>query len=122
MTRDSNIEEMIQAYERLVENVNQFSMAPQKQIEKLKGTAVADEIASDFSEIGKVYAKKLFENEWISKEQYLIVEEIDKKLEIMSDYKNLWNDNAIITAREWHKCRELGKKLLMSLRENSREE
>lgn len=119
MTKDLNIEEMIQTYERLVENVDQFSMAPQKQIEKLKGTVVSDEVASDFSEIGKIYAKQLFDNEWISKDQFLLVEEIDKKLEIMSSNKNLWNDNALLTAREWHECRELGKKLLISLKENS---
>ena len=115
MNKGVNDEEMTQAYERLVENIEQFSMEPQKQIEKLRGTVVPDEIALDFNGIAKVYAKKLFDNKWISKKQYSIVEEIDEKLEVMSDCKSLWSDNALLTAKEWKECRELGKKLLISL-------
>ena len=115
MKRVLNVEEMTQAYERLVENVEQFSMAPEKQIEKLRGTVASDEIALDFGETARVYAKKLFDNKWMSERQYSIVEEIDKKLEEMSSCKSLWNDNALLTAKEWKECGELGKKLLISL-------
>ncbi|ADN97548.1 hypothetical protein [Lactiplantibacillus plantarum] len=45
-------------------------MSPENQIKQLKGFSVADELASDFSDITLNYAKKLFENAWITTKQY----------------------------------------------------
>lgn len=53
-------------------------------------TVVADELASDFSEIGMVYAKELLDNEWITKEQYTIAKSIDEMLAGMFKRNELW--------------------------------
>ena len=56
---EKEIDEIMQIYDRFIEVVNELSMDSEKQIQKLKGFAVADEIANDFCEIGMVYAKDI---------------------------------------------------------------
>ena len=56
--------------EMVIENLKKFQMSPENQIKQLKGFSVADELASDFSDITLNYAKKLFENAWITTKQY----------------------------------------------------
>ena len=55
---EKDIEEIMQCYDRFIDIVKQMSMTATEQIAKLKGTVVADELASDFSEIGMMYAKE----------------------------------------------------------------
>jgi len=90
-------------------------MSPENQIKQLKGFSVADELASDFSDITLNYAKKLFENAWITTKQYQQFLNIDEKLEDMSKNKALWCEEALKDASEWNKCRKAGTKLLASL-------
>ena len=90
-------------------------MSPENQIKQLKGFSVADELASDFSDITLNYAKKLFENAWITTKQYEQFLSIDEKLEDMSKNKALWCEEALKDASEWNKCRKAGTKLLASL-------
>ena len=54
--KENEIDEVMQLYDNFVESVRQLSMSAKEQILKLEGTAVTDEIASDFSEIGMLYA------------------------------------------------------------------
>lgn len=55
---ENNIDEVLQWYECFVDIVRQLSLNAEDQKQKLKGTVVTDEIATDFSEIGMSYAKK----------------------------------------------------------------
>lgn len=109
------VEKLTILYERVIENLQEFSMTAEEQIKKLKGFSVADEIASDFSDITLNYAKELFENSWITLEQYQQFLDIDEKLNDMSKDKALWCEEALRNANEWEKCREAGAKLLISL-------
>ncbi len=105
----------IQWYSRLVESVMQIAMSAEEQAARLSGFVITDEIASDFSDIGMVYAKRLLECEWITQEQFLLAQKIDKKLDDMSQKRELWTDKALFTSEEWNACRELGKNLLETL-------
>lgn len=113
--KESNIDEIMQWYDNFTEIVRQLSMSAEEQIQKLKGTIVTDEIASDFSEIGMQYAQKLLSYGWITQEQFNIAQGIEKKLEEMTRKKELWNDDALSSAAEWDNCRKSGKKLLQTL-------
>jgi len=116
MTVDiDDLDELLNLFNRVVKNLYDFTAPADKQIERLKGFAVADEVASDFSDISMMYVKILFENEWITGEQYQDFLEIDKKLDEMSDNKNLWDEDALENAEEWKECRKMGLKLLESL-------
>ncbi|WP_245249881.1 hypothetical protein [Vagococcus allomyrinae] len=85
------------------------------QIEKWQGFAVADEIASDFSDIALKYAKELLENEWLTLTQYRLFLEIDKRLAGMSKQKDLWSVEALRSADDWEECRAKGRELLKAL-------
>ena len=110
-----DIEEIVQCYDRFVDIVKEISMNAKEQIIKLKGTIIADELASDFSEIGMMYAKELLENEWLTQEQYTIAKSIDEMLVNMSERKELWSEEALFSAEEWEECRKKGKLLLEML-------
>lgn len=112
---EDNIYILAQMYDGFVEIVRQLSLSAEEQIGKLRGTVVADEIASDFSEIGMSYAQKLLCYGWITEEQFSIAKNIDHKLEIMTQKKELWNDDALLNAVEWGECRKAGKALLQML-------
>lgn len=110
-----DVDMLLLLFSRVIENLYEFIAPADKQIERLKGTVVADEIASDFSDISLKYVNILFENEWITEEQYQDFLEIDKKLDEMSDNKNLWDEDALKNAEEWKECRTMGIRLLKSL-------
>ncbi len=110
-----DIEEVMQCYDRFIEIVKQMAMDAKEQITKLKGTVVADELASDFSEIGMMYAKELLESEWITQEQYAIVKSIDEMLTNMSKRNELWTEEALLNAEEWQNCRKESRILLQIL-------
>lgn len=110
-----DVDMLLLLFTRVIENLYEFTAPADKQIERLKGTVVADEIASDFSDISLKYVNILFENEWITEEQYQDFLEIDKKLDEMSDNKNLWDEDALKNAEEWKECRTMGIRLLKSL-------
>lgn len=114
-TADYDLEEIKLWYDRFLETVKQVAMSATEQIEKLHGTVVADEITSDFSDIGLLYAKKLLNCEWITPEQFSLVEDIDSKFEKMSQKKELWTDEALYISNEWEECRKMGKMLLEQL-------
>ncbi len=109
------VDTLVVYYNRFVEIVKQLSLAAEEQIEKLRGTSVADEIATDYCEIALTYAKKLLENQWITNEQYKLIKEIEEKFNIMTQNKTLWSDDALLTAKEWNECRAAGKRLLLTL-------
>ncbi len=113
--KESNIDEIMQWYDNFTEIVRQLSASAEEQIQRLKGTVVTDEVASDFSEIGMQYAQKLLSYGWITQEQYNIAQGIEKKLEEMTQKKELWNNNALSSAAEWESCRKSGKELLHTL-------
>ncbi|MBO0453174.1 hypothetical protein JZO85_12890 [Enterococcus sp. MJM16] len=110
------LDELLNLFNRVVKNLYDFTAPADKQIERLKGFAVADEIASDFSDISMKYVKILFENEWITGEQYQDFLNIDKKLHQMSKTnKDIWDENALKNAEEWKECRDMGLEILKSL-------
>lgn len=113
--KDSNIDEIMRWYDNFTEVVRQLSMSAEEQIQKLNGTVVTDEIASDFSEIGMHYAQKLLSYGWLTQEQFNIAQDIEKKLEKMTQKKELWNDDALSSAEEWDNCRKIGEDLLQTL-------
>ena len=90
-------------------------MPPQEQIKILHGTVVADELATDFSDIAFRYAEILKENQWINLEQFHRIEEINNMLDEMSEHSDLWNEKALIHSMEWKDCRKKGKILLETL-------
>lgn len=112
---EKDIKEIMQCYDRFIDIVKQMSMNAEEQIAKLKGTVVADELASDFSEIGMLYAKELLENDWITQEQYMFAKSIDEMLVSMSKRSELWTEDALLNAEEWEKCRKKGGLLLEML-------
>lgn len=112
---EKDIEEIMECYDRFIDIVKQISMDAKNQIAKLKGTVVADEIASDFSDIGMMYAKVLLENKWMTQEQYNLAKSIDEMLTSMSKKRELWTEDALLNAKEWEYCRKQGELLLKSL-------
>ncbi len=112
---EKDIEEIMQCYDRFLDILKLMSMNAKEQIAKLKGTVVADELASDFSEIGLIYAKELLKFHWITQEQYIIAKSIDDMLVSMSKRKELWTEEALLKAEEWEECRKKGSLLLHML-------
>lgn len=110
-----DVDVIVQWYDRFIESVNQVAMSAEEQKKKLSGTVVTDEIASDFSDIGMNYAKKLLDCGWITQEQFSLTESIDKKFDEMSKKKELWTEKALSTCEAWKICREMGKELLETL-------
>ena len=113
--KENDIDEIMQWYDNFTEIVKQLSLSAEEQIQKLKGTVVTDEIASDFLEIGMPYAQKLLNYGWITKEQFKIAQNIEKKLEQMTQKKELWNEEALLSSAEWNNCRKSGMDLLQTL-------
>ncbi|HAA6520658.1 TPA: hypothetical protein IQC35_000522 [Listeria monocytogenes] len=109
---EKNVEELMLMHKRIIENLEEFSMPAKQQMEKLKDFVVTDELASDFSDIALQYAKILFDNGWLTKEQLDMFLVVDKKLEGMSNNEDLWSDKALETSIEWAECREQGKEIL----------
>ncbi|EPA8843787.1 hypothetical protein ACQ77K_001491 [Listeria monocytogenes] len=109
---EKNVEELMLMHKRIIENLEEFSMPAKQQMEKLKDFVVTDELASDFSDIPLQYAKILFDNGWLTKEQLDMFLVVDKKLEGMSNNEDLWSDEALETSIEWAECREQGKEIL----------
>ncbi|EAC9052028.1 hypothetical protein KW11_07110 [Listeria monocytogenes] len=109
---EKDVEELMLMHKRIIENLEEFSMPAKQQMEKLKDFVVTDELASDFSDIALQYAKILFDNGWLTKEQLDMFLVVDKKLEGMSNNEDLWSDEALETSIEWAECREQGKEIL----------
>lgn len=75
---EKNVEELMLMHKRIIENLEEFSMPAKQQMEKLKDFVVTDELASDFSDIALQYAKILFDNGWLTKEQLDMFLVVDK--------------------------------------------
>ena len=58
---------------------------------------------------------RLAENESLTQEQYTIAKSIDEMLVNMSERKELWSEEALVSAEEWEECRKRGKVLLEML-------
>lgn len=110
-----DIDELMQLYDSFIHIVRQLSASAEEQIQMLRGFVVTDEIALDFSDTGMPYARELLEYGWITQEQFDMAQNIDKKLEEMSQKKELWNDAALISSIEWDTCRKCGMDLLQTL-------
>ncbi|EBF5139986.1 hypothetical protein FZ081_04705 [Listeria monocytogenes] len=113
---EKDLEGLMLMHKRIIENLEEFSMPAKQQMEKLKDFVVTDELASDFSDIALQYAKILFDNGWLTKEQLDMFLVVDKKLEGMSNNEDLWSDEALETSIEWAECRERGKEILKTFR------
>ena len=113
--KEYDIDKIMKEYDAFVEIVRQISMGAEEQIQKLKGTVVTDEIATDFTEIGVPYSRNLLVYGWISQEQFDLVQDIDEKLNKMTQKKELWNNDALLSSIEWENCRKKGKNLLRTL-------
>ncbi|EAC8233978.1 hypothetical protein ACG2Y5_001561 [Listeria monocytogenes] len=113
---EKNLEKLMLMHKRIIENLEEFSTPAKQQMEKLKDFVVTDELASDFSDIALQYAKILFDNGWLTKEQLDMFLVVDKKLEGMSNNEDLWSDEALETSIEWAECRERGKEILKTFR------
>ncbi|HAB7637717.1 TPA_asm: hypothetical protein GYO99_08795 [Listeria monocytogenes] len=113
---EKDLEGLMLMHKRIIENLEEFSMPAKQQMEKLKGFVLTDELASDFSDITLQYAKILFDNGWLTKEQLDMFLVVDKKLEGMSNNEDLWSDEALETSIEWAECRERGKEILKTFR------
>lgn len=110
-----DIEELAKIYDLFINGIKSFSSSFEEQYERLKYAVIADELASDFSEVDLARARILYKNDWITKEQMDIVVEIEHHLEEMNKNKSLWSTEAVKGAKEWAECREMGRKLLNSL-------
>ena len=113
--KEDSIDEIMQWYDNFINIVKQLAMSAEEQIQKLKGTVVTDEIASDFSEIGMPYAQRLLSYGWITQEQFMLAQDIEDKLEQMTQKKELWNNDALLNSVEWSNCRKRGIDLLKTL-------
>ncbi|EAF4914410.1 hypothetical protein C1T33_01345 [Listeria monocytogenes] len=113
---EKDLEGLMLMHKRIIGNLEEFSMPAKQQMEKLKDFVVTDELASDFSDIALQYAKILFDNGWLTKEQLDMFLVVDKKLEGMSNNEDLWSDEALETSIEWAECRERGKEILKTFR------
>ena len=102
--KEYDIDKIMQEYDAFVEIVRQISVSAEEQIQKLKGTVVTDEIATDFLVYG-----------WITQEQFSLVQDIEEKLNQMTQKKELWNNDALLSSIEWENCRKKGKDLLGTL-------
>ena len=110
-----NIDEIMQLYDSFIQIVRQLSASAEEQIKMLRGFVVTDEIALDFSDTGIPYARELLEYGWITQDQFDMAQNIDKKLDEMSQKKELWSDAALISSIEWDTCRKCGMDLLHTL-------
>lgn len=113
--KENNIDEIVQWYDSFLEIIKQLSMNADDQLQKLNGTVVTDEIASDYTEIGMRYAQKLLSHGWITQEQFCLAEDIECMLEQMTQKRELWNDDALSNSTEWENCRNRGRVLLKTL-------
>ncbi|EAE5709675.1 TPA: hypothetical protein ACSZAV_02285 [Listeria monocytogenes] len=113
---EKDLEGLMLMHKRIIGNLEEFSMPAKQQMEKLKDFVVTDELASDFSDIALQYAKILFDNGWLTKEQLDMFLIVDKKLEGMSNNEDFWSDEALETSIEWAECRERGKEILKTFR------
>ncbi|EAC3040293.1 hypothetical protein FU135_12720 [Listeria monocytogenes] len=113
---EKDLEGLMLMHKRIIGNLEEFSMPAKQQMEKLKDFVVTDELASDFSDIALQYAKILFDNGWLTKEQLDMFLIVDKKLEGMSNNEDFWSDEALETSIEWAECRKQGKAILKTFR------
>lgn len=113
--KENDIDEIVQWYDRFTEIARQLSMNADEQLQKLNGTVVTDEIASDYTEIGMLYSQKLLRHGWITQEQFCLAEDIENMLEQMTQKRELWNDDALSSSTEWENCRNKGRVLLKTL-------
>ncbi len=113
MTLD--VEKLLEIFNCFFAQLEQVALPAEKQIESIKVGIVTDEIALDFCEIGMPCAKQLYENHWITLEQYNLAEELYEKFDEMSDNKSLWNDEALSEALEWEACRQLARRMLENI-------
>lgn len=107
-----DVEKLLELFNCFFSQLEQVALPADKQIESIKIGIVTDEIALNFCEMGMPCAKQLYENNWITTEQYNLVKELYEKFDEMSDTKYLWNDESLVIAPEWEKCRQLARRIM----------
>lgn len=112
-----DVDELIKIYDLFIQELEFFSSDFKIQYDVLKESQmnIANDIANEFSYIEKDRATILYEHEWLTREQYDLVLQIENKLSVMCDSKNLWWNDALEKSSEWEECRTIGKELLKSL-------
>jgi len=112
-----DVDELIKIYDLFIQELEFFSSDFKIQYDVLKESQmnIANDIANEFSYIEKDRATILYEHEWLTREQYDLVLQIENKLSGMSDSKNLWWNDVLEKSSEWEECRTIGKELLKSL-------
>ena len=105
------------AWDSLVEGLQQLSLPAEKQVQKLRGTYVADELADDFCSIAMPCARELIQHEWLSKGQYEALARIEEALQKMSKAqdKSIWEEKALYEAAAWEECRKMALKVLTEM-------
>lgn len=110
-----DIEDLIKIFDLFVNQLKFFSSSFDMQYERFKRDDIASDIANELGSIGVERAKILNKHEWITNEQYELVQQIDHKLDKMSANKNLWSNRALQNSKEWEECKKMVKYLLNSL-------
>lgn len=102
-----NKNDLLWFYKQMINAVRLIKSDADTQINKLKGGCVTDEIAFDVTDKAQIL---MDEN---------LINNINDKLEKMSQNKKLWLDNELKTNEEWNECRKKGLELLSSLENNN---
>lgn len=104
-----------QCYDLLVGTLEQLGLPAEQQLQKLKGTDVADELALDFCNIGMPEAQKLYEIDWVTQEQLQTLSVLFDKLNDMGKTAALWTGDALRSSAEWETCREQARAVLRQI-------
>lgn len=113
MDNEENLEWI---YERMLESVNILSVDANKQIEKLEGWDVEDELALSFYNDVVLMSDTLLSSGKINEEIHKKIMEINSYLDDMSKDKDLWTNEQLKESPKWMMCREKSKELLTMLK------
>lgn len=113
-----NKNDLLWFYKQMINAVELIKSDADTQINKLKGCCVTDEIALTFNNDVTDKAQILMDENLINKIQFDLINNINDKLEKMSQNKKLWSDNELKSNQEWNECRKKGLELLSSLENN----
>lgn len=114
-----NKNDLLWFYKQMINAVELIKSDAVTQINKLKGCCVTDEIALTFYNDVTTKAQILLNENLINKIQFDLINNINDKLDKMSQNKKLWSDNELTSNIEWNECRTKGLELLSSLEKNN---
>lgn len=92
----------------IIEIVDILSFSPEQQLNYLKeiGDVPVDELALEYDDLSILLIHN-YKSNIINKKQYLLLFKLEKKLNDMSNNKELWTKNALKNSLEWSEVREL---------------